>query len=99
MVDARHIHVDVTRMHRWKYYKYGTTTIADASPFHLNFLKKFFDEINETLQVKVEGWEDEWMMITLEKPKEWMEDACKFLLIFRLDYKFLCTEWIKKTII
>ena len=96
MVDARHIHVDVTRMHRWKYYKYGTTTIADASPFPLNFLKKFFDEINETLQVKVEGWEDEWMMITLEKPKEWMEDACKFLLIFRLDYKFLCTEWIKK---
>ena len=99
MVDARHIHVDVTRMHRWKYYKYGTTTIADASPFPLNFLKNFFDEINETLQVKVEGWEDEWMMITLEKPKEWMEDACKFLLIFRLDYKFLCTEWIKKTII
>ena len=99
MVDARHIHVDVTRMHRWKYYKYGTTTIADASHFPLNFLKKFFDEINETLQVKVEGWEDEWMMITLEKPKEWMEDACKFLLIFRLDYKFLCTEWIKKTII
>ena len=96
MVDARHIHVDVTRMHRWKYYKYGTTTIADASPFPLNFLKKFFDEINETLQVKVEGWEDEWMMITLEKPKEWMEDDCKFLLIFRLDYKFLCSEWIKK---
>ena len=96
MVDARHIHVDVTRMHRWKYYKYGTTTIADAPPFPLNLLKKFFDEINETLQVKEEGWEDEWMMITLEKPKEWMEDDCKFLLIFRLDYKFLCTEWIKK---
>ena len=96
MVDARDIHVDVTWMRRWKYYKYGTTTIADAPPFPLNFLKKFFEEINETLQVKEEGWEDEWMMITLEKPKEWMEDDCKFLLIFRLDYKFLCSEWIKK---